>query len=74
MTNEYYMSFSNEDLLRLEDSLDYRNPDLWDEIFRRAEDFEPGITDALYQADRGDSSEDSDAIFDRARKYLGWEK
>lgn len=62
-------SMSNRDLISLEASLDYRDPDLCEEILSRAEEFEPGITQ-LYLESFSSCNLDSDEIFDRAVSYL----
>ena len=67
--NEYY-SLSNQELIEKESSLDYKDPDLLQEIFSRAEEYEPGITEAYLAAVRNDSSELPDSVFDRAVRYL----
>ena len=67
MTNYYNME--NENLISLEASLDYRDPDLCEEIMSRAEEFEPGITQ-LYLDSFSSSTLSSDEIFARAVSYL----
>lgn len=61
---------TNHDLLAAEDALDYKDPDLWAEIMRRAESYEPGITDALNASIIGDSKDLPDEVFNRACEYL----
>lgn len=61
---------TNHDLLAAEDALDYKDPDLLAEIFRRAEEHEPGITAAYEAAVTGDSPALPDVVFNQARAYL----
>lgn len=64
-----YRNMSNEELIAAEAALDYREPDILEEIFRRAEEFEPGITE-LYNESFCSSTLNSDEIFSRAVSHL----
>lgn len=64
-----YRSMSNLELIRAEDALDFRDPEILSEIFNRAEECEPGITDEYNRSFRH-ASMNSDDIFDRAVNYL----
>lgn len=60
---------SNQELLAAERENDFRDPDLLSEIFRRAEESEPGITEQ-YNNSFILPFLDSDSIFERALSYL----
>ena len=45
-----YRHMSNLDLITAESELDFRDPDIITEIFSRAEDFEPGISEQYVSA------------------------
>lgn len=64
-----YSEMSNRELIEAERELDFRDPDILEEIFRRAEEIEPGITEQ-YISSFASCTLDSDAIFDRAISYL----
>lgn len=65
-----YHSMSSADLVKAESALDYKDPDLWQEIMNRAEEKEPGITEALNAAICGDSPALPDDIFSRACELI----
>lgn len=65
-----YTDLSNSDLLAAEYKLPYKDPDLWAEIFRRAEEIEPGITARYNNAVANDSPELPDDVFNRAAALL----
>lgn len=64
-----YRDMSNQDLIKAESELDFRDPDILSEIFRRAEEFEFGIT-KQYENSFSSINLDSDEIFGRAVSYL----
>lgn len=64
-----YRGMSNLELIAAESALDFRDPDVLAEIFRRAEELEPGITEQ-YNNSFSSCNLDSDSIFDRAVSYL----
>lgn len=64
-----YKCMSNHKLIAAEGALDFRDPDILAEIFRRAEELEPGITEQ-YNNSFSSCDLDSDSIFDRAVSYL----
>ena len=64
-----YRNFTNEEIIKMESELDFRDPDLYQEIFDRAEEFETGITEK-YMDSFGSCVLNSDEIFERAIKYL----
>lgn len=62
-------NMSNLDLITAESELDFRDPDIITEIFSRAEDFEPGISEQYVSAFQS-CDLCADDIFDRAIGYL----
>lgn len=68
-TMNVFSGMSNQELIAAESKLDFRDPDILAEIFRRAEEIEPGITEQ-YNNSFVSYTLDSDSIFDRAISYL----
>lgn len=66
---QLYRSMSNRELIEADSALDFRDPDLYDEIFTRAEQYEPGITEQ-YMKSFTSADLNSDEIFDRAVSLL----
>ena len=64
-----YREMSNQELIAAESTLNFRDPYVLAEIFRRAEEREPGITEQ-YNNSFSSCDLDSDSIFDRAVSYL----
>lgn len=60
----------NSELVEYETSLDYRDPDVIEEILDRAEFYEDGIKQAYEDACDDDDPELYDSILERAKSYL----
>ena len=68
-----YREMSNVELLKYEDSLDYRDVDVIEEILRRAEIIEEGIIER-YEESFQPGKEDTDELFEYITKILIDEK
>ena len=64
---------SNTELLKYEDSLDYRDVDVIEEILRRAENIEEGIA-KRYEESFQPGKEDTDELFEYISQILIDEK
>lgn len=60
----------NSELVKYETSLDYRDPDVIEEILDRAEFYEDGIKQKYEDACEDDDPEFFDSILERAKSYL----
>ena len=70
---EELREMSSKDIVEYEDSLDYRNPDVIEEIMRRAEEKEEGITKlylSSFELDSESINLNTDEIFDRAVQLI----
>ena len=65
-----YKNMDTIDLIQLEDSLDYRDPDIIEEILDRADWYEEGIKQAYIDACNADDPQTFDLIFQKAVSIL----
>lgn len=69
MTGSFYSysNFSNLELVELENKLDYHDPDLINEIVKRADIFEDGLLDKF---EKCDCWEDWEPLIEKSKKIL----